>query len=148
MEVLSPSDTLYTLSYSDLMYQTSGKEICFIVEANEIANIHGIAGKSSSAPVCTEVTEIVTLPNAFTPNGDLLNDLFIPVISFTPVEYLLIITDIKNNRLFESESHSEAWDGRSKGVPQPQGVYLYYLRVMAPSGKVIKKTGTVTILDN
>jgi gliding motility-associated-like protein len=145
---LSPADTIYMLNYSDLMYETGSEEICFVAEANENVNIHGIAGKSTSAPACIEVTEIVTLPNAFTPNGDLVNDLFSPVFSFTPVEYSIVITDLKNNRLFESVSHSQAWDGTSGGVPKPQGVYLYYLRVTAPSGKVIIKNGTVTILDN
>jgi gliding motility-associated-like protein len=148
LAVLPPSDTTYTLDYSDVMYQASAGEICFIVEARENTNIHGIAGKSASEQVCTEVTEIVSLPNAFTPNGDLINDLFVPVFSFTPQEYNLIITDIRNKRLFESGSYTEAWDGTSKGVPQPQGVYLYYLSVTAPSGKIIKKSGTITILDN
>ena len=146
--VLSPSDTSYSISYKDLMFEITGAELCFRVDANEHINIYGIKGASTSAPACTEVTELITVPNAFTPNGDLINDLFRPVLSFTPLEYRLIITDLMNRRLFESRSYSESWDGTSNGTHQPQGVYLYYLSVKAPSGKVYNRSGTLTILAN
>lgn len=143
---LQESDTVYAINYSDIMYDISGNDICFYVVASENLNIHNISGESVSTPVCTVITEKVTVPNAFTPDGDNLNDLFRPVLSFTPAEYRLIITDRQNNTLFESTDHHAGWDGTRSGNQIPPGVYLWYLKTKPPSGKIISKSGTITIL--
>jgi gliding motility-associated-like protein len=143
---LTPADTFLTINYSDIMYQVTGNEICFYIAASENENIHNISGESISPAICIEVTEKITVPNAFTPDDDNINDLFKPVLSFTPSEYLLIITDRNNNILFSSSDPLEQWDGKKKGDPLPAGVYLWFLKVRTPSGKQISKTGTVTVL--
>jgi gliding motility-associated-like protein len=146
--VIFPTDTTTTLGYNEIMYEVSGGKVCFFVSASESDNPHGINGESRSSSVCTEPTEIVTVPNVFTPDNDLVNDLFRPVLSFTPVDYHLVISDRNSNVLFDSKDYLEEWDGSRKGVPQPQGVYLWFLKVTTPSGKVISKTGTITIIRN
>ncbi len=63
------------------------KFVCY-VKALETANPHGITGESSSSEICIKPIEIITVPNLFTPERTiLLNDLFKPVISFTPKDY-------------------------------------------------------------
>jgi gliding motility-associated-like protein len=130
------------------MYEITSGTYCFRIEASEGSNSHGIAGVSRSNQVCTETEEIITVPNAFTPDNDEINDRFRPVLSFTPSEYRLIITDRKNNRLFETTSHLAEWDGTRNGSPLPPDVYLWFLKVRSLSGKYISKTGTVTIIKN
>lgn len=143
---LTPADTVFILNYSDIMYQITGNEICFYISASEYENVHNISGESISSAICTEVTEKITVPNAFTPDDDNINDLFKPVLSFTPAEYRLIITDRNNNLLFSSTDHLEQWDGKKKGNPLPAGVYLWFLKVKTPSGKQISRTGTITVI--
>lgn len=143
---VNQSDTTYLLKYSDLMYQVSGKNLCFIIKASEGNNPHGISGKTESSFTCIESLEKVTVPNLFTPDGDLINDHFRPVLSFNPDNYKLIITDSFGKRLFESIDPLETWDGTVDNKPLGQGVYIWYLRLTTPSGNEIKKTGTVTIL--
>ncbi|HKK43200.1 MAG TPA: gliding motility-associated C-terminal domain-containing protein, partial [Bacteroidales bacterium] len=109
-------------------------------------NPYGANGESRSSVVCSEPVETVTVPNLFTPDNDLLNDRFKPVLSFTPVDYHLVINDRYGRTVFESRSYPEEWDGTSKGSPEPQGVYLWYLELTTPSGNRIKKTGTVTVI--
>ncbi len=138
-------DTLFILPYSDLMYDVTGREICFLIEAYEAANPYGIYGESSSSSICTPADERITVPNLFTPDEDLINDLFSPVFSYTPVEYHLLITDLKRNIVFETRDHTMKWDGKKNGVPVPEGVFLWFLDVMEPSGNRVKKTGTVTV---
>jgi len=142
---ISSYDTLFILPYSDLMYDVTGQEICFIIKAYETTNPYGIYGESSSSSVCTPATERITIPNMFTPDEDLINDLFSPVFSFTPVEYHLLITDLKRNKVFETRDHNVKWDGNKNGVPVPEGVFLWFLNVMEPSGNKIRKTGIVTV---
>lgn len=142
---ISSSDTLFTLPYSDLMYDVKDREICFFIKAYETANPYGIYGESSSSTVCTPADERITVPNLFTPDEDLINDLFGPVFSFTPAEYHLLITDLRRNRVFETRDHTVKWDGNKDGVPVPEGVFLWFLDVTEPSGNKVRKTGTVTV---
>jgi len=145
---LSVSDTLLKLSYKDIMYEVSAEDVCFYIKASEISNPHGITGESRSAQICTLPSEVITVPNVFTPDGDLLNDKFKPVLSFTPKDYHLIITDRNGRLLYETRNHLDEWDGTHNGNPQSQGVTLWFLKVNTPSDKTITRTGTVTIIRN
>jgi gliding motility-associated-like protein len=94
------------------------------------------------------VTEVITVPNAFTPDNNSVNDHFKPVLSFTPIDYKLIITDLRRRTVFETNDFNSEWDGTSGGNPLPAGIYLWYINLMTPSGRKITRTGTVTILFN
>ncbi len=146
--VLPPADTLFTIDYSSIMYNLTESEVCFLLIATETNNPHGITGITSSSDVCTYSIENVTVPNVFTPNNDLVNDLFKPVLSFTPKDYHLTISNINGNILFETNDFKQEWDGYSKGNLQPEGVYLWYLKVTTPAGKGISQKGTLTIISN
>lgn len=61
----------------------------------------------------------VYVPNAFTPNGDGINDLFTPVFSSQPVNYSLRIFSRWGEEMFSSNDVSVHWDGRDK-----QGSFL------------------------
>jgi len=106
-----------------------------IITSNEVSNIALAA-------------EIITVPNIFTPNNDLINDRFKPVLSFIPSEYHLIITDRQGRILFETRNYNDSWDGSYNGSPVRQDVYLWRLRVITQSRSVINKTGTVTVYFN
>jgi gliding motility-associated-like protein len=140
------TDSLYSINYSAVMYNIITNKLCFYIGAFEKNNPYGITGETFSVRVCTDIIERITIPNAFTPNNDLKNDHFKPVLSFTPNEYHLVITDKQNKILFESHDEKAEWDGKKNGGSLPEGVYLWFLKVKSPSGKVISKTGTVTIL--
>ncbi len=146
--VITPSDTALNISYSSLMYEVTGREVCFMIKAVESSNPYGDPGESQSQIVCTPVTEVITVPNIFTPDNNGLNDLFWPVLSFTPTSYQLIITDLQRKTVFETRNPAEKWDGTNNGNPMPEGVYLWYLNAGTPSGKSISKTGNVTIIVN
>lgn len=141
-------DSIFTLSYSDLMYETTGSEICFRVKVEESFNPYGIRGISYSSVYCIPAIEMVTVPNIFTPDNNLVNDLFRPVLSFTPKSYSLIITDLQRRTLFKTVDYTEEWDGTKNGSPLPEGVYLWFLETGTPSGRKISKTGTITITYN
>lgn len=145
---IQSSDSTVKISYRDIMNEVSTGEICFYISALEKNNPFGITGTSNSANVCTAPTELITVPNVFTPGNDLKNDLFKPVLSFTPKEYKLVITDRQGKVLFESADYSESWDGSSGSLQQPQSVCLWFLKVKTPSGAVLNRTGTLTIIRN
>ena len=74
---------------------------------------------------------LVSIPNAFSPDGDHVNDFFVPVFNDIPLaEYNLIIVDRSGRIVFESGEQGERWDG-SGSVDEnyftADGVYHYKL---------------------
>jgi gliding motility-associated-like protein len=66
------------------------------------------------------------VPNAFTPNGDGINDFFLPLGNvIRPERYDLAIFDRWGQQIFQTLDPSIGWDGTSGGVPVPDGVYVY-----------------------
>jgi gliding motility-associated-like protein len=146
--VIQPTDSVLTLEYQSIMYQVTGNEVCFYLDASEASNPYGVSGHSNSSVICTLPTVNITVPNVFTPNNDLVNDFFKPVLTFTPADYHLIISDRQGNVLFDTRDFNAAWDGSRNGIPQPQGVCLWFLKVTTPTGKSITRTGTLTIIKD
>jgi gliding motility-associated-like protein len=142
------SDTSYTLNYNSIMYEVNSDRICFFVRASEMLNPYGINGSSVSQTECIVPVENIAVPDVFTPNGDLVNDLFKPVLSFVPTEYHLVITDRHGRIIFETGNGDASWDGSFNGSPVGQDVYLWHLKVRAPGGSVINRTGAVTVYFN
>lgn len=139
------SDTTCSIGVEDIMYEITGDQVCFRISASEAGNPYGIEGKSLSSVSCYEPSEIITVPDIFTPNNDMKNDYFRPVLSFTPLEYHLLISDRNGKVLFETRDYNSSWDGSSL-TSHNQFVCLWFLRIKTPSGNKISKTGTVTII--
>ena len=142
------TDTSYSLDYNSIMYDINSGGICFFVSASEMSNPYGINGYSVSQIECITPVEVITAPTVFTPNNDLVNDRFKPVLSFIPSEYHLIITDRQSRIIFETKNYNDSWDGTYNGLIVRQDVYLWRLRVITPNRSVINKTGTITVYFN
>jgi gliding motility-associated-like protein len=94
-------------------------------------------------PACEE--PYVFFPNAFTPNGDGHNDeLCLRGSDVTEVHF--IIYNRWGEKMFESNSQDECWDGTFAGKELGADAYGYYLRVRCGNGEEFIKKGNVTIL--
>lgn len=70
-------------------------------------------------------------PNAFSPNGDQINDLFRP-LGLCPVEeFNLKIFNRWGRQIFESTEINEGWNGEINGAPAPVDVYIYQVQYFA-----------------
>lgn len=86
------------------------------------------------------------VPNAFTPNQDFKNDVFLPQIGFIePGNYSLTIFDNTGTPIFASSNLLEGWDGKKKGHPCMEGVYMYLITCRGSSGDDSKFYGTLTL---
>ncbi|HLN56336.1 MAG TPA: gliding motility-associated C-terminal domain-containing protein [Bacteroidales bacterium] len=132
----------YRIRLIDIIYSLSDGQACFYIKADPVPTAQGMTGESISSRACFSPGEGITVPNMFTPNNDLRNDLFKPVLAFTPAFYHFVVTDRQGKILFEANDFMEEWDGSGND----EGVYLWFLKVKTPSGKVISRTGTVTIV--
>jgi gliding motility-associated-like protein len=87
----------------------------------------------------------VFLPNAFSPNNDGFNDVFI-VRSFFVQSMELIIFDRWGEVVFLSTSQSKGWDGTFRGTTLSPDVYGYRLKYTCIDGEDYVKSGNVTLL--
>ena len=145
---LPGTDTAYSDDISAFQYSVPSGRFCYYILATEgDQNPYGITGYSKSNTSCGVVPVNVFVPNAFTPNADNKNDRFKPVLSFTPRQYLLTIRNRWGNLIFESKDPLVGWEGNIDGDKQaPEGVYIYYLRIITDEGKIIEKNGHVTLI--
>lgn len=76
---------------------------------------------------------LMRIPGAFTPDRDLLNDTFKPVLgNILPVSYLFQVYNRWGNLVFETKDPSLGWDGTIAGQPAERGVYSYKVEFSAP----------------
>jgi len=101
-----------------------------------------------SEEVCQQVPARaqVYFPNAFTPNGDGLNDIFLYKASL-----LESITFQVFNRwgelMFQTSQLDVGWDGTYNGGLAPQGTYIYLLDVTDQLGNQFSENGKVVLLN-
>jgi gliding motility-associated-like protein len=104
-------------------------------------------GCSDTASLDLDLVIYFVLPNAFSPNGDLTNDMFFP--QYKGIEHILEfkIYDRWGQKVYEGDGDMRAsWDGKYKGEDQPLGVYVYYAKAVAFNGEEFIQSGKVTLL--
>jgi len=87
------------------------------------------------------------VPNAFSPNGDNQNDIFIlqgwgnrtKEISFQIFNRL-------GEKVFESNNVSLGWDGNYNGTPLNSAVFVYVIKAELYCGETIVKKGNITLI--
>ncbi len=88
----------------------------------------------------------IYLPNAFTPNGDGLNDIFrgIPV-GLQQLDYIKVFNRW-GQLIFNTADYRKGWDGNWLGQKQPGGVYVVIAAGTDYTGKTITKKATVMLI--
>jgi|GEM_PF-2821125 len=84
------------------------------------------------------------IPNAFTPNNDGRNDRFTVYGNYIRSVKLMIFNQW-GEKIFEGND-IQGWDGTSKGVQQPVGVYVYVAEVVFQDGRRYNKKGAVNLV--
>ncbi len=70
----------------------------------------------------------IFMPNAFSPNGDGFNDVYIPQISCEFHQFELRIYNRQGILVYYSEDPKETWDGNHKGGVNESEVYVWTLK--------------------
>lgn len=87
--------------------------ICYRIDEIEVVEVN-----------CTECS--IYYPNAFTPNGDGLNDTWQPLFECDPIEYRIEIYDRIGNLVYESYDHNASWAPEDS---QKQDTYVAVIRM-------------------
>lgn len=76
-----------------------------------------------------------SIPNAFTPNGDGLNDIFKPVTTASIMQYQLDIFAVSGQHIFTSRNLEYGWNGEFQGGMMNSGNYIYVIKYKDSNGK-------------
>ncbi len=106
---------------------------------------------------CTDsTTEVVNLqpefrfwiPNAFTPDGNSLNDMFMPV-TFGATKYLFEVFDRWGQKLFSTNNTNQGWNGTYRGKECQQDIYVWKISYKNPVLQSVEtRYGHFTLLKN
>ena len=145
------SGQVSNLGHIDHMYADTG---VYIVSLETVSD----SGCTNIAyqTIIISPTFTMYVPNAFTPNNDLDNDYFLPIVDGVQ-EYELSIYDRLGKRVFRTDKYTneycttgcdEAWDGKINGSSDfcTIGVYVYHIIVTDVNGKLRNYEGTVTLV--
>ncbi len=88
---------------------------------------------------------VVYIPNAFTPDGDGLNDRF--HVRGTHIKEIdLKIYNRWGEKVFETQNPNEGWDATHKGKEVESGVYVYHVNVICLDEQQYYEQGNVTVI--
>ncbi len=129
-----------------------------LASGNKIIQYTGVASNAYGCSDSDKIiikgacsSDLIFIPNTFSPNGDGINDRFFPR---GPGIYLIKSMRIFN-RLgqpifektnFQADVESEGWDGTMNSKQLPEDVYIYFIEVICNNGTIITFKGDITLL--
>ncbi|MBX3253352.1 MAG: PKD domain-containing protein [Chitinophagaceae bacterium] len=118
-----------------------------------VATAEGCKSSDSIALTLLCNRQAIYIPNAFTPNGDGLNDWFyVKGFGLKTVNYLRVFDrwgkEVFSRRNFTANNAGLGWDGRLPAGAQPAGTstYIYAAEVVCSEGIPITLTGTLMLI--
>lgn len=88
---------------------------------------------------------LLFVPNAFSPNGDGTNDIFL-IKGASIKSFKIEIFNRWGELIFESTDIENSWDGTYRGVPVPEGVYAYMLNFRGFDNRLQVRQGNITLI--
>ncbi len=129
-----------------------------VAKANKIVQYTAIATNALGCSVSDKIiirglcnSEVIYIPNTFSPNGDNVNDRFYPRGSGLYLVKSMRIFNRLGQIVFEkinfaADVASEGWNGTYRSKKLPQDVYIYFIEVICNDGKLFTIKGDITLL--
>lgn len=147
----------YLWNFGDGKVQT-GNEITHVYRKKGEYNVSlTVTGSNGCKARKSEKVEIesdynLLTPNAFSPNNDGHNDVFISeaLKAMPDVRFRMIIFDKSGKKIFETTRLDNPWDGRNSttGTMAPPDAYVWRVELSRPDGTKEEYMGSVTLLQN
>ncbi|MBL0057286.1 MAG: gliding motility-associated C-terminal domain-containing protein [Chitinophagaceae bacterium] len=90
---------------------------------------------------------LIAVPNAFTPNGDGLNDYLYPLNAYKAKDLQFRVYNRFGQLLFETRDWTQKWDGTFRGQDADPATYVWILQYThQDTGKRVEQKGTTILL--
>jgi len=146
---------------ADLIWSTSPSFVSIETTDSFLINFPGEYYVQASANGCTKTGEItakieddccnsdkIEIPNAFSPNGDLINDYYEirdPQLLIAKID--LLVYNRLGQKVFHGTDLNQKWDGYFKGELLPSSVFDYYMKVQCTiGGQNFSSKGNITLI--
>ncbi len=156
-----PADTFLCEAFQDTIILHAGQHLNYFWQPNgEITEsivvskpgVYSINVKDNNNCVATGTVLVndicpptLFIPNAFSPDGNELNDYFNPVTTFL-VEFHMTIYNKWGEVIFVTDALSPGWDGRYKGKDANEDVYIYIIEAKGIDNRRYHRKGTFHLL--
>ncbi len=121
--------------------------------AHLVQNHYVIIGRSSFGCYDTLALSVnaehccdIFIPNAFSPNGDGLNDKIGPIGYTTLQNHTFYIYNRFGQQVFKSNKMNDNWDGTYSGKPCDVGSYFYIFMGKCGDGKEVIRKGDIMLM--
>lgn len=88
----------------------------------------------------------IFLPNAFSPNGDGINDVIVPVLKGIQQLNTFTVYNRYGHKVFQTNSREVSWDGVYNNEPLTMGVYVYFANGVTFFNESFSKKGNITLV--
>ncbi len=92
------------------------------------------------SPETEEARCKVYIPNAFSPNGDGINDLFMPSTNCNFQDYEMRIFDRWGTLIYQTRNANSGWNGMYRGQEAESTAYVYYIRYQTAPTDTLNRT--------
>ncbi len=86
------------------------------------------------------------VPNAFSPDGDGLNDCFRPGRPHDAELRDVRIFNRWGDLVYFSRDADQCWDGTFQGQPQPMGVFVVVITLLSENGELLERSSSLTLI--
>lgn len=116
-------------------------QVCYRIISHE----RNGSNESYSNRYCLDLEPVLTMPNAFSPDLNGINDAF-KAAGFAIKDFHMEIYNRWGERIFESNDINQGWDGTYKGKDAMDGMYIYVVRYAGGNGRINLLKGNLSLI--
>lgn len=133
--------TSTAIQFLDNTLTANTRQVCY-----RVSYLDECGNESELSPeICENLSNQILLPNAFTPNGDGLNDVF-RVLEGVYRNFQFNIYNRWGALVFATNNSANGWDGTLNGQMAPPGAYIYRIEYFDTSDRLMSVTGTFLLI--